>query len=152
MYQVLVLCHSIVRWFLVIALIYSILTALRGYCQQQKFSKIDDIARQGTVTVAHIQLVIGIILYTQSPFIKHFWQNTQEGARNLEATFFSIIHLIFMLLAIVLMTIGSAMVKRTSTDKQKFKVMLVWFSIALFIILIAVPWPFSPFAKRPYLR
>jgi cbb3-type cytochrome oxidase subunit 3 len=30
--------------------------------------------------------------------------------------------------------------------------MLVWFTIALIIIFIAIPWPFSPFANRPYFR
>jgi hypothetical protein len=30
--------------------------------------------------------------------------------------------------------------------------MLIWLSIALIIIFIAIPWPFSPFANRPYYR
>jgi len=37
-------------------------------------------------------------------------------------------------------------------DKEKFKIMLLWYGIALIIILIAIPWPFSPLANRPYLR
>jgi drug/metabolite transporter (DMT)-like permease len=57
-----------------------------------------------------------------------------------------------MLTAIVLLTIGSALTKRKKDDRDKFKTMLTWFGIALIIILIAVPWPFSPFAQRPYLR
>jgi len=30
--------------------------------------------------------------------------------------------------------------------------MLLFFVVALIIILIATPWPFSPFAGRPYFR
>ena len=62
------------------------------------------------------------------------------------------IHSSLMLTAIVLITIGSAKAKRKPTDQEKFKTMLVWFSIALLIIFIAIPWPFSPFANRPYYR
>jgi len=57
-----------------------------------------------------------------------------------------------MLTAIVIITIGSALAKRKKTDKEKFKTMLVWFSAALLIIFIAIPWPFSPLANRPYIR
>jgi hypothetical protein len=30
--------------------------------------------------------------------------------------------------------------------------MALWFTAALLLILVAIPWPFSPFAQRPYLR
>jgi hypothetical protein len=57
-----------------------------------------------------------------------------------------------MIMAIIIITIGSALAKRKSSDKEKFKTMGLWFSIALIIIFIAIPWPFSPFANRPYFR
>jgi hypothetical protein len=57
-----------------------------------------------------------------------------------------------MLIAIVLITIGSAVAKLKTVQENKFKTMLIWFSIALVIIFIAIPWPFSPLANRPYLR
>jgi hypothetical protein len=69
-----------------------------------------------------------------------------------DTAFFGILHLLFMLTAIVLITIGSAKAKRMPTDEEKFKTMLTWYSIGLIIILIAIPWPFSPLASRPYFR
>jgi hypothetical protein len=42
--------------------------------------------------------------------------------------------------------------KRKPGDREKFKTMAIWFSIALFIIFLSIPWPFSPFTSRPYLR
>jgi hypothetical protein len=57
-----------------------------------------------------------------------------------------------MITSVVLVTIGSALAKRRPTDKEKYKTMLIWFSITISIIFIAIPWPFSPFANRPYFR
>jgi hypothetical protein len=57
-----------------------------------------------------------------------------------------------MILSVVLVTIGSALAKRKQTDREKFKTILIWFSIVLSVIFIAIPWPFSPFANRAYLR
>lgn len=152
MYHSLLCYHSIIRWLVLGSLLFSIYRSFRGYFSQLNFTKTDNSVRHWTATIAHIQLVIGIILYTQSPIIKYFWQHFREASQNLDTLFFGLIHMILMLLAIVLITIGSALAKRKQTDNEKFKTMLVWFSIALLIIIIAIPWPFSPFVNRPYIR
>ncbi len=152
MFQTLTFYHSIMRWLVLASIVYAIYRAYRGYSSNTQFSKTDNAVRHWTATIAHIQLLIGIILYTQSPIIKYFWQNFNEAVQNLDLAFFSLLHLILMLAAIILITIGSALSKRKTTDKEKFKTMLVWFSVSLIIIFIAIPWPFSPLANRPYFR
>jgi hypothetical protein len=140
------------RWLVLASLLYAIYRAYKGYTSNTQFSKTDNATRHWTATISHIQLVIGITLYTQSPIIKYFWNNFNEAIRNLDTAFFGLLHIILMLTAIILITIGSALSKRKITDKEKFKTMLVWFSISLIIIFIAIPWPFSPLANRPYFR
>ena len=152
MYSILLILHSLTRWLVLVFLVYSIYRAFVGYANNKTFSKTDNAFRHWTATVAHIQLMIGMILYTQSPIVKYFWNETEIGLQNLDLTFFGLIHLILMLTAIVVLTIGSAKAKRKPTDKEKFKTMLVWFSIALLIIFIAIPWTFSPLSSRPSFR
>ncbi len=152
MYQVLLITHSYIRWFVLIGLFAALYRASKGYFSNLEFSNTDNFIRHWTATIAHIQLLIGIMLYTQSPTIKYFWGNFKEASRYLENNFFGIIHLIFMLIAIITITIGSALAKRVQGDKNKFKTMLIWFSMALLIVFLAIPWAFSPFANRPYFR
>jgi hypothetical protein len=63
-------------------------------------------------------------------------------------------HAIMMITAVIFITIGSAKAKRKSVDKQKYKSMAIWFSIAMVIILSSMPLPFSPppFVQRPFFR
>ena len=152
MYQTLLYIHCIIRWFVLISLLYSIYRAYKGYTSNTVFTKADNSFRHWTATIAHIQLVVGIILYSQSPLIKYFWKNFNQAFKDIDTTFFGLIHILLMLIAIIIITIGSALSKRKQTDEAKYKTMLVWFFIALVIILIAIPWPFSPFANRPYFR
>ena len=152
MYQSLIIIHSIVRWFVLASLVYAIYRSYIGYTSNTVFSKRDNAVRHWTATIAHIQLVIGMLFYTQSPVIQYFWKHTKEALSNTEVLFFGLIHMGLMLAGIVIITIGSALAKRKKSDKEKFKTMLWWFAIALFIIFIAIPWPFSPLASRPYLR
>jgi hypothetical protein len=152
MYQLLTFYHSIIRWFVLVSLFLAIYTAYKGYFSKSIFTKTDNAIRHWTATIAHIQLIIGIILYSQSPIIKYFWGNFDTAIQDFDTTFFGLIHIFLMLSAIIIITIGSALSKRKITDKDKFKTMLVWFSIALLLIFIAIPWPFSPLANRPYFR
>ena len=152
MYAILLYLHSIVRWLLLAALTAAIHRAYRGYAGHRTFTKGDNALRHWTATTAHIQLVLGILLYTQSPLVKYFMKHAREAIHLREASFFGIVHIVLMLTGIVIITIGSALAKRRGSDAAKYRTMLLWYAIALLIILIAIPWPFSPLAQRPYFR
>ncbi|MFB6453895.1 hypothetical protein ACE38W_01390 [Chitinophaga sp. Hz27] len=152
MYSALVFLHSYIRWMVVLSIAYAIFRAARGYYLRRPFTATDNAVRHWTSTIAHIQLIAGMTVYTQSPVVKYFWQNKSTAVADFSVTFYALLHLILMILAITILTIGSAMAKRKATGHEKFKTMLIWFSIAFIIIFLAVPWPFSPLSSRPLLR
>ncbi|GHC61162.1 hypothetical protein GCM10008083_27840 [Ulvibacter litoralis] len=137
---------------MLITLLYAIFRAYKGYTTKAKFSQLDNKVRHWTATIAHIQLILGILVYIKSPIIKYFFSDFKNLISDWDLTFFSLFHVVLMITAIVVITIGSAKAKRNITDIGKFKIMLVYFSIAIAIIIIAIPWPFSPLVSRPYLR
>jgi hypothetical protein len=51
-----------------------------------------------------------------------------------------------------LVTIGSSIARRKKNDKEKFKAIAIWYSIAFVVIFTSIPWAFSPFTARPYFR
>lgn len=152
MYTTLLFIHSIMRWLVLASLVYTIYRSYQGYIYKRSFTSTDDSIRHWTATIAHVQLVVGFMLYIQSPLVKYFWAMPKGSTASLDLSFFSWIHILLMLVAIVIITIGSAKAKRKSNDTEKFNTLLVWFSIALLIILLAIPWPFSPLAHRPFIR
>lgn len=152
MYQTLTFLHSTFRWLVLLSLIYSLYRSWNGLHKAKEFTKTDDSVRHWTATIAHIQLVLGITLYSQSPIIKYFWNNFDIARQNFDLLFFGLIHIFLMLLSIVIITVGSALAKRKIENREKFRTMFIYFLMALVIIFIAIPWPFSPFANRPYFR
>ena len=152
MYQSLLILHSLVRWLVLISLLVAIVRAYSGWLGNKPFLKVDNTARIVAVTTAHIQLVIGICLYFISPVVRYFLNYFKEAVHQRETRFFGMEHITMMLVAIVLLTIGSVKTKRKTTDQQKFKTMAIWFTIALLIILSSIPWHFSPLTSRPYFR
>lgn len=149
MYYILLLIHSLLRWAVLLSLGLAIAVALSGYIKGSKFSPAANAIRHWTATIAHIQLMVGMVLYSQSAVVKYFFSGVRD---TMGSWFFGLIHIGLMLAAIVVITIGSAIAKRTPHDRDKYRHMLLWYTLALIAILIAIPWPFSPLAQRPLFR
>lgn len=153
MYPQLLFFHSLFRWLLLAGLLYSLYRASRGYRGKLPFTKTDNAVRHWTATLSHIQLMLGMVLYFTSPVTGYFLKHSREAFRNNpDATFFGAIHITLMTVAVFVITIGSALAKRQENDTDKFRTWLVWFAVAILIIFLAVPWPFSPLATRPWWR
>ncbi|WP_128546820.1 hypothetical protein [Larkinella soli] len=152
MSSILLVVHSAVRWLVLLSLTYAIWRGVRGWSGRVPFTAFDNRIRHLTATIAHLQLMVGYTLYFSSPLIRYFRSNYTEAVRVPDFRFFGLIHVILMTLAIVLITIGSAAAKRKPTPRSKFRTMTGWYVAALVLIFLAVPWPFSPLANRPYFR
>jgi hypothetical protein len=152
MYLTILHLHSFLRWLVLICLSFALCRSYNGWFSNRHFSSFDNWVRHITATIAHLQLILGITLYCISPLVRYFYSNYIAAIHQREIRFFGIEHSSIMLGAIVLITIGSAKAKRRKSDKDKFRTMAVWYTIALLVILISIPWPFSPMASRPLFR
>lgn len=146
MYTTFLAIHSIFRWLVLASLIYTVFISIQGLSSKRPYTKADNIMRIVTNAIAHTQLLIGFLLYfVWSPVTKFFLQNGLEGSAQM--WFFGAYHILAMVLSIFVMTIGSAIAKRAQTDTAKFKTIAVYFSVALVLILAAIPW-FRPFFRN----
>lgn len=152
MYFLLLFLHSFFRWAVVLSLLYAVIRSLRGWSRKRSFTPADNRVRHITATIAHIQLALGYVLYFNSPVIAWFRTHYPDAIKQFDYFFFGLLHVILMTLAVIVITIGSSSAKRSISDQGKFRLMTLLFSLGLLIILIAIPWPFSPLAHRPYLR
>lgn len=152
MYIYLLSVHSALRWLVVIGIIYTLYRAYSGLLSTRNYSKNDNNARKYTVIFAHIQLVFGLLLYFFGPLTQYFMSNFSTAVKVKEIRFYGMEHSIVMILAIALLTIGSALSKKKSEDRSKFKTLAIWFTIAIILILLFTPWPISMFSERPLFR
>jgi hypothetical protein len=145
MYIIFLIIHSILRWLVLGGLILAFLTALVGLWKGRNYSKLDNSLRAASVGFSHLQFIIGFILYfLLSPLSQSFLKNGQQGIY--EIWFFGIYHFGLMFSAIVVLSIGSSIIKKSASDSAKFKNTLVYYGITLAIILLALPW-FRPFFR-----
>ena len=84
-----------------------------------------------------------------SPLVSYFWTDVSQTIHERYPRFFGLEHASIMILAIIIITIGSAKSKRKTTDKEKFKTMATWYTVGLVLIFANIPWSFSPLVSRP---
>ncbi len=152
MYITLLALHSLTRWLVLVSLLYAIINSYRGWLVNKPWLRSDDIIRHTTATIAHVQLILGGWLYFISPIVSYFLHNIGTAMHERSIRFFGMEHITMMLIGITVITIGSAKAKRKATDREKFKIQAIWFTIAWIIILSSIPWSFSPLISRPNFR
>lgn len=152
MYSLLLSLHSAFRWLVLASLLFAIFRALMGWRAMRPFTAFDHGTRHWTATIAHVQLALGLWLYIVSPIVSYFLSNFKEAVHQRELRFFGMEHSLMMVVAVVLITIGSVKAKRQDADHLKFRTIFIWYGIALLIILANVPWSFSPLVSRPLWR
>lgn len=152
MYNLILPLHSFVRWLVLISLLAAIFRSYQGWLGGKAYGKFDERLRVATVTILHIQFVLGVFLYAISPITTWFIHHISEGIRLREIRFFGMEHVTMMFIAVAIITVGAAKAKCQITDSNKFRTQAIWLTVGLLVILSSIPWAFSPLVHRPWLR
>ena len=134
--------HSLLRWVLLLLLITVVVKALQGRNGGKAFGPGDRKLSLFTMISAHLQLVFGAFLYMISPTVQQSLQNMGATMKDSINRFWAVEHITMMIISIALLTIGHIKAKRATSDQDKFKAQALYFTIALLLILVAIPWPF----------
>jgi len=138
LHQVLVHIHSGLRWLVLIFIIVVILMAVVNL--KNKFSKNHPLGIfiKPSLIFMHIQLLIGLVLYFISPKVVFAGSSMKDGVLR----FFLVEHILLMVIAVILVTAGYVKSKKSADFKKKNRTLVIYYSFALLLILLAIPWPF----------
>lgn len=134
--------HSFLRWALLLLMVVSIVKAAMSLSGKNPYTPNDRKSTLFTMIAAHLQLVIGVVLYMTSGVVQAGRSNMAAAMKDTALRFWTVEHITMMIMAIVFITIGNIRSKKMDTDAGKYKQILIWFGLALVIIIAAMPWPF----------
>jgi hypothetical protein len=139
MYNGILHLHNLLRWIILILLIVNLVNVFGGK-KNVKLSLYLMIS-------AHVMLVIGLYQYIAGDLGMATLKAAGMGQvmKNAAARYWAVEHITGMVIAIVLITLGHGRVKRDA-DTKKAK---LYFSLALLLILLMMPWPFREAIARP---
>lgn len=142
MYQGMLHLHSTLRWVILILLL---LAVYKSFADRNKaFTPGHKKTGLFLMIACDLMLLVGVYQWITGPWGLKNIQNIGMSAimKNSVSRFFAIEHTIGMLIAIILVHIGYGYSKKNIPDVVKHKRTLLFFGLALLIILISIPWPF----------
>ncbi|SDA43572.1 hypothetical protein SAMN03080617_00440 [Algoriphagus alkaliphilus] len=120
---------------LVLVIIYALIGSLSGRVFTEKDRKIAMIA----FIFAHVQLLVGLILYFVSPL--GFSLLTAGGAMSDSAARLTALeHPLINIIAIALISVGYIRSKKMLVSRSKFRSIYMMYAIGLVLILSRIPW------------
>ncbi len=150
---ILQLFHSIVRWLVLISVGGAGIVALKGYLRKDPIIVWERTLTILAMVICHIQLVIGLGLYAMK--FKTYDAITARGNQSWMGDtvrrFWKFEHIGMMILAIALVTIGRMVSKRAHTEPGKQLRITIFYLLALLIMLMMIPWPFTKIGKAQAL-
>ena len=134
--------HSILRWAVVLFGLWALVNAFSGVFSKRTYTAGDKRTGFFFMLSCDIQLLLGLILYFNGLWFNMLKSNAKEVMKDGVARFFTVEHSLMMIIAWILVHVGYSMVKRADTDAKKHKKSLIFFGLAILIILAMIPWPF----------
>src|SRR5690348_15665738 len=144
--------HLWLRWAVLIAGLVAWFRAIGGYTARRPWSPKDDLWGMVLSISLDIQVLVGLVLYIfLSPITKIGFQDLSSAMRIDTTRFFTVEHITGMIIAIALVHIGRARIRKAVEPAAKHRTAMIFFGIAMVAIIISIPWPGMPVA-RPLFR
>ncbi|NNE32279.1 MAG: hypothetical protein HKN40_07920 [Winogradskyella sp.] len=130
--------HSGWAYLVLVVLVLATANALFKYFGNKEFDAKDFRISLFALITMHIQLLLGIILY----FTKGYFDENSMGEimKTDSLRKLAVEHPVTMIIAVALVTIGYSKHKKKLVSKPKFKMLAIFYSIALALVLYMIPW------------
>jgi len=141
MYQILLFTHSWLRWILLIMGLIVIIKSYIGWFGNKNYLKSDNTMSVALVSLFHIQLVLGLLLYLIfSPIIKSAFQDFGLAMKDSQLRYWAVEHIFIMILSVVVAQIGRIQIKKTHSNTGKYRSSAIYFTMAFILVLSRIPW------------
>ena len=152
MYQSALWLHSLLRWAVLLAGLVAWFRAIGAKTAKRPWTPKDELWGLLLTIAADLQLLVGLVLYfVLSPITKMGMQNFAAAMQIPTARFFTAEHAAGMLIAIALIHVGRVKIRKATDPARKHRLAMIFFGIAMVLVIISTPWPGMPVA-RPLLR
>ncbi|TDQ09710.1 cytochrome B [Pedobacter metabolipauper] len=131
MYSILKSAHSGWRYVVLILLVLAVVQAISGWLGKKPYTEGNRKFNVFTLISAHIQLLMGLILYFMSG-----WYKADSSVAL--GRYWKMEHVGMMVFAIILITVGNARSKRGDDALVKHRSIALYFGLALILIIAAI--------------
>lgn len=128
--------HSGWRYVVLVLVILAIISAVSGWLGKNNYTPANRKLNLFTLIAFHIQALIGLVLYFVSPKVR--LDDMASAMKDSMSRYWTVEHILMMIIAAVLITVGHSKSKKISESYQKHKTIAIFYSIAVIIVIVAI--------------
>ncbi|MGB5369867.1 MAG: hypothetical protein WBN18_05510 [Flavobacteriaceae bacterium] len=141
MYAVLQMVHSYLAYIVLAVLFLAVANAFIGLMGNKVFNLQKDLRLSLFALIfAHIQLLVGLVLFFVSQNGLKAIQTLGMGGLNAPSRLLAVEHPFINIIAIILITIGWSRHKKFMEGSKKFRSIAIFYGLGLVLILSRIPW------------
>jgi hypothetical protein len=138
MYPILVELHAYNRYLLLAALVFVLFRAYSGWLGKKPYEKADNAGSAALLGFAHLQLLLGLILYFVSPRSTVAMADMKAAMKDEWLRYFGVEHITVMLLAIVMIQLGRTFSKKATDDTEKHRKLAIYTTLGVLLIVLSL--------------
>lgn len=131
--------HYYIMAALLALLIFTIGKFILNKREKIPFGKNEDKTTLLILILAHTQFLIGLFLLIAGP-MGAYLSDMKSVMGNSDLRLMIVEHPLTMIIGVVLITMARIKMKKKSNDADKYKTVIIYYSIALFVFIIRIPW------------
>lgn len=145
-YNNLLFVHNFIRWLVLLAALWALVRAYRGWFGKRSWVEMDRRAGLAFSISYDVQLLLGLLLAILSPLVRAALADFTSAIAVSEIRSILIEHIPLMVVALVIVHVTSASARKAPDDQGKHRRAAIGYTLATMAMLVAIPW------WRPLLR
>ena len=138
-YSIIKHVHTVISGAFMIFAVWLIIRSVQGIIKNRAYTGLDKFMSYGFIINLYLQLVFGLILFSNHNSSVDDNFSNAEGALKLASNrFWPIEHIVLMLFALFIANLGLILTNQSQSDKEKHKKILTYYVVSILMISISL--------------
>lgn len=130
--------HSGLRYAVLFLVLTAIIGAIAGWLGKKNYTPTNGKLNLFAMIAVHTQVLSGIILYFISNITQVALNDWGQAMQNKTLRYWALEHVVMMLLAMAIITIGHVKAKKATLDFLKHRTVALYYTLALIVVVVAI--------------
>jgi len=138
-YSIIKHVHTVISGAFMIFAVWLIIRSVQGIIKNRAYTGLDKFISYGFIINLYLQLVFGLILFSNhNSSVDDNFSNAEGALKMASNRFWPIEHIVLMLFALFIANLGLILTNQSQSDKEKHKKILTYYVVAILMIAISL--------------
>jgi len=138
-YSIIKHVHTVISGAFMIFAVWLIIRSVQGIIKNRAYTGLDKFISYGFIINLYLQLVFGLILFSNhNSSVDDNFSNAEGALKMASNRFWPIEHIVLMLFALFIANLGLILTNQSQSDKEKHKKILTYYVVSILMISISL--------------